>query len=581
MILLSTSVSAATITVRTDREPVALGETFRIMFTVNGKQDGEPDFSPLNTDFQLLGTSQSSTFSMVNGTTSRSKTYSLTVTANRKGKITIPSIHFGKDASQTHPITVTEAKPAQPGPSPGQPRGASEASAAQLFMTAEVDTSNAYVQQQVILKLKVYRRIEWADANLSDPEFDGGEALIQQLGQEKSYQTTVNGKRYAVTELRYAVFPQQSGQLTIQPFRLTAKVATGKQQRRSPFGGFNDPFFDDFFTRPSYAVTSTSSKPIKLDIKATPAGFKGRHWLPAKSIQLQETWSGDIAKLEAGEPVTRTIALIADGLGTGQLPEIKLASQPGLKNYPDQPVTQEQATDSGLLSTVTQKVAIIPSHGGQFNIASIEVPWWNTTTDKMEIARIPSNKLTVSGAAPISAPAPPMATDDSPAVLPGEPAAQSVSTEPQGPIPYRWLIITSAVFLLLWLITLFAWLRARNKTAETPRQDVKDSTGMKRRQALKQIQAACARHDAAATRDALVAWSRTVWADAPPANLDEIAQQVDPDLAREISRLARSLYSQEESDWNAQSILEHIKKFRPGDANASQADSEGLEPLYR
>lgn len=578
--ILSIPALAADITVRTDRDPVAQGETFRIIFTVDGSQDDEPDFSPLNQDFQLLGTSQSSSFSIINGSMSRSKTYTLTVAPNRKGRLTIPSINFGKDRSPVRQITITDAGQSSSGSS--QSPGAPTTSSKQLFMIAEVDSKNPYVQEQVILTLKIYRRIEWINPSLSDPKFEGVEAAIQSLGKEKNYEAEYKGRRYAVIELRYAIFPQQSGELTIQPFNLKAKIPTGTTQRRSPSRSFNDSFFNDFFSRSrqTYAIKSTSSKAIKLDVKAIPAGFKGQHWLPAKKIQLQETWSSDVTKLVAGEPVTRTIALIADGLGASQLPEIKSADQKGLRAYPDQPVAQEQATGSGLLSTVTQKIALIPSHGGRFTIPAIEIPWWNTTADKMELAKISAQTLVAAGSIPSAiANTPNIATN----VLP--PGANiditQASQSDQQTIPYQWLLIASSMLLFLWLATTAAWLSNRRKMPAAKSDNPEETIKASLRQALKALKNACQSKQPETTRDALIRWGKAAWPEQLPNSLEEIATRVSPTLATEINNLSRVLYSSEQPNWDADIILEFVKKFNAAAQNTIRDKHSDLEPLYR
>lgn len=581
--VLSIPALAADITVRTDRDPVAQGETFRIIFTVDGSQDDEPDFSPLNQDFQLLGTSQSSSFSIINGSMSRSKTYTLTVAPNRKGKLTIPSINFGKDKSPVGQITITDA--GQSGSGSSQSPDVPTTSSKQLFMIAEVDSKNPYVQEQVILTLKIYRRIEWTNPSLSDPKFEGVEAVIQSLGKEKNYEAEYKGQRYAVIELRYAIFPQQSGELTIQPFNLKAKIPTGTTQRRSPSRSFNDSFFDDFFSRSrqTYAIKSTNSKAIKLDVKAIPASFKGQHWLPAKKIQLQETWSSDVTKLVAGEPVTRTIALIADGLGASQLPEIKSADQKGLRSYPDQPVAQEQATGSGLLSTVTQKIALIPSHDGQFTIPAIEIPWWNTTADKMELAKIPAQTLIAIGSVPSAiANTQNIATNVLPPGADTETAQTPPTSQPnQQTIPYQWLLIASGILLFLWLATTAAWLSNRRKMPAAKADNPEETIKVSLRRALKALKNACQSKQPETTRDALIRWGKAAWPKQPPNSLEEIATRVSPTLATEINNLSRALYSSEQANWNAGIILEFVKKFNTAAQNTTRDKHSDLEPLYR
>jgi len=128
---------AATVTVTTDRDTVVLNEAFQLVFTVQGEQTGEPDFSPLNQDFQLLGTSSSSQISMINGNTTQSKTYTLRLAPRHAGDLAIPPIIFGNDQSAPNRMQVTENKTAVP-----DAPGAEDV----LKITAGVDVANPSVQ---------------------------------------------------------------------------------------------------------------------------------------------------------------------------------------------------------------------------------------------------------------------------------------------------------------------------------------------------------------------------------------------------------------------------------------------------
>ncbi len=549
-------------------------------FKVDGEQDGEPDFSPLNKDFQLMGTSQSSSYSIINGQMNSSKTYTLTVAALNKGKVEIPPINFGKDKSPAATITVNEIgyRPRSSGSDPqaATPNGTQTQNDSKLFfITAETDTKNPYVQEQMILTIKVYRRLRWADASLSDPSFEGVETMFQPLGKEKNYETEKDGIRYAVTELRYALFPQESGQLTLKPFVLRAKVASGKKRRRSP-GGFNDPFFDDLFSQQTYVTKVARSKAIDINVKPIPAAFTGKQWIIAKDLQLQENWSEDISQLKAGEPVTRTLALIGDGVGAGQLPEIKINDHSQIKSYPDQPVTKEQASAQGLLSTRTQKFALIPSNGGKFKLPIVEIPWWNSQTDTMEIARLPQRTLIAEG---ITTTALSPVTQQPTPVLP-----QDASTTSDLPfsLPANsnlWLLGLSGALLILWLITLIAWLRARNNSSPKEEQtEEKETISLKT--AIDSLNRACNKQQGTQVRDALLEWANAVWTDNTPRSLEAIAQRVDNDFAEELNKLSSHLYGNPDTQWNADQILQYAKQIKPMGKTAS-SNNDGLEPLYR
>ncbi len=580
LISLSSCLWAASIEVRKDREPVSLDETFQLNFILRGEQDGEPDFAPLNADFELLGSSESSSFSMINGSVSKSKTYSLTVSAKKQGTLTIPAISFGKDSSRPDSITVRN---------PEAPSGSAAQAGVEpmIFMTTDVDAKTPYVQQQMVLTLKIYSRQQWADAQVSEPEISGVETLVQRLGKGKTYETRHRGKAYAVTELRYTLLPQESGRLDIKPFRLTAKIATGKKRDRGFGNPFNDPFFGGMMSRQSYRNKVVSSDPLTLEVKPIPKAFNGQHWLVAEDIQLHENWSADIKQLQAGEPVTRTIVIIGDGLSANQFPNISMPEIKGLRNYPDQPVSKDQQTGRGLLGTRTQKFALIPSAAGEFELPAVEIPWWNSRTDSMDLARLPASMLQVEGvAAPVqprdaTVSKPPgtateSATDEDPV------AALQVADRQQARVN-RWLLIGLAGFAVLWLVTLVAWLRARRRSI--PGVSVADETGTRSSKqlpaALKELRDSCQSKQAGRVKDALLDWAQIIWSKQPPANLQSLAQRVSPALANELTPLIRQLYANGEASWDASVIAREAALIKPQADNQQAAKQLPLQPLYR
>ena len=100
---------AVTITVKTDRNPAVLQESFQLVFEAAGSVDDDPDFSPLEKDFQVLSTSTSTSMSIVNTKITRTKQWRLTVLPLNTGNLVIPAISFGKDNSPQTPLTVTQA----------------------------------------------------------------------------------------------------------------------------------------------------------------------------------------------------------------------------------------------------------------------------------------------------------------------------------------------------------------------------------------------------------------------------------------------------------------------------------------
>ena len=572
---------AAQITVRTDRNPVPLDESFQIVFDVQGEASGNPDFSVLEKDFRVLGTSRSLRTTFVNGKMQRTNEYLVSAMARRAGRLTIPPVSFGSDTSPAITIQVLPASTA----------AAAKAGKADVFVEATVDSEAPYVQQQVLLSVRIYHRIQWREASLSEPEFRGGEVLVEKLGEDRNFQATRNGAKWNVIERRYALFPQSSGRIEMDPLVLTLRVPSGerKARNRSPFG---DPFFDDFFSRQTYTRKVVRSGGITLQVRPVPASFSGRHWLPARQVKLEESWSAPLDALKTGEPVTRTLTLIADGVSLGQMPELSMPELPGLRIYPDEPQTREEATADGVRSITTRKFAIIPVQAGELRIPEVKLKWWDVNSDSEQVAKLPAHRLTATGAAVVPQPNPPVqpgARATPPSA--GQPSQGQAQALPSVSLPVvgqpgagieRWLLLGNVLFATLWLITLVAWLRARRQgRAEAAGVEEAPAAEKLREQPLwKALHEAAERKDAQKMREALLALAPLLWPQEPPRSLEGMARRVDAPLEEQLNRLSRRLYGDGGEDWDGTVIEAELRKLRRSRKAGPEEGPRALRPLY-
>ncbi|PPD34482.1 MAG: hypothetical protein CTY19_04450 [Methylomonas sp.] len=541
--LLILPAQAAPIQASVNRNPVNLNESLQITFSASETPDGNPDFTPLKENFQILNQQRSSNMSWINGKASHNEQWIVNVIPKQAGELLIPPIAFGNDSSQPLTLKVNQAPPVQPN------------SNAEVFLDVQASPENPYVQSQVLYTLKLYRRVQITQASLNEPEIK--DAVVEKLGEDNTYSTQVNGEDYWVTERKYAIFPQQSGLFTIAPLTLTAEVVS--EQR---------PQFNGFFNRQITETRRVSSKAITLSVQAPPASFTDPAWLSAESLQLNETWSSNDLKTKVGEPLTRTITLIAKGSTVGQLPELsKPLNMDGIKTYPDQPVLYEDKQSDGLIAHREEKIAYIPSQPGQYTLPAVNISWFNTQTQQIETAQLPAVTLQT-----LEATAQP-ATN--PAQQPQTPVAPTLSSQPTNSEPlvfWQWL---SAALALGWLSHV-AWLyrSARNKPAaaeavEHPTQQAAD---------MKALKSACLQNQAQAAKQALLLWGRQQFAE---DNLTAIAGQCPEPLRTEILLLNQALYSAALPDWNGNALWEAFIQCKPGKTKAANAAEEVLEPLYR
>ncbi|MDH5472063.1 MAG: BatD family protein [Gammaproteobacteria bacterium] len=540
---------AASITAQADRNPVHINESFNLIFEASGSVDDEPDFSVLKSNFSVLNQSQSSSISIINGAYSKTTRWTLLLMPKQAGVFTIPSIAFGKDTSPQLRMTI---KPEQP---------SSNGQTGDLFMELDVSTRKTWVQGQIILTVRLLSATNISQFGISKLETNSIDLVTENLGEDKRYQTTRNNTPYLVFERKLAIFPQQTGTLRIEPFLGEVEVSTG-----------SNSYFDPF--RRQTKIKRARSEAIEIEIAGIPKSFTGKTWLPASELKLVEEWSDDPASFKVGEPITRTLSLLANGLTSSQLPELTLPAVNGLKQYPDQPLLKDNKQGDGIIGIRQEKVAVIPAQSGPFILPAIEIPWWNTTTGKMEIARIANKTIVVAANASTQATAPTISTKPDPAMdkLPLSPVV--TQTQDSASL-WFWL---SLIFATGWLSTaLLWWLSGKTKKAPAT-NDTNMTTSIK--QAEKSLNKSCQNNDARACKQALLKWGKLIY-NKPLTNLGDLAQLAGEPLASRINTLNAALYSQSPSSWTAQDMMQIIRQIQTDKLQKKPVPKNTLEPMYK
>ncbi len=536
---------AADIKVKIDRNPVDIQESFQIIFTANESPDDDPDFSSLNKDFEILNQAEQQSTQIINWKRTKSIQWVLTVMAKRTGNLIVPAIHFGKDSSRVTAVIVKEAQ--------SQTNANSNED---LFLQASVDNDTPYIQEQVSYTLKIFSKINVVQAQLVPLELS--DAVTVNLSKQEKYIEEYNGESYEVTEIKYLIFPQKSGSMTIAPLTLTAGIVLASQRR-------NNSFFSQQRTRNK----RFDSNSIHLNVQAKPANQASSVWLPAEQVEIAEKWSIDPQNITLGEPVTRTVRLLVKGVTVSALPELhkqKLAKQ--IKGYPDQPILKETLQGNALIATREEKIALIASEVGTYTLPAIEIPWWNTLTETQEMAVIPEKQFIVV-AGELS-----NIVDIQPAIAVQNPD-EEVITEKVVAQPENKLWFALALFFgSAWLLTLLYLIATRkaNKKIAKPQKIEQKSSG-----SIKLLKQACADNDRDKAKQALLAWGRE---HCQKNNLAAIAKECDSALSKEIQGLNMALYSKANSSWQGEALWQAFQKNEQLKFASKQTD-DGLPPLFK
>lgn len=372
-LLLAPSLLAQQGTVRSELSASTITRDESVILTVTAVGvEGEPDTSALEKDFDIVGRSSSRQFTSVADGNNQPTVLSivkwtLELLPRDVGVFTIPAVTVGGVSSQLLSLTVNEI-----------PAGARR----DVFVEASVDSRTPWVQSQVLMTVRVFQAIEIVEGGLSDPS--GSDLQVQRIGKDSQSMEVRDGREFRVTERRFALFPQKSGTVTIDPIVLSVAVPT---QANASLGFFS----------PTRKLTRRSD-PITLEVKARPDSGAA-WWLPASAVQIDSNWADDVGKAVVDQPLTRTIVLRAGGVLDSQLPDIEIPAIEGVSLYAEEPVRAMGMNERGLVAEQTVKWALIPQREGELVLPPLSIEWFNTDTGKTEHAVLPEERIQVARSA--------------------------------------------------------------------------------------------------------------------------------------------------------------------------------------
>lgn len=541
LLLLLPVVAQATQVIATlDRNNVELGQTVTLNVRVQGGDSGisMPDLQALNQDFDVLGTSQNTSVSVVNGSATSSLTFGIALRPKHVGALIVPALSVAGAQTTPQPVQV----------SPPDPSAAS--SGRDVFMEAVVDPQHAYVGQQLSYVVRLYYAVSISNGALNEPAVDGME--VSRVGKDVNFDAERAGRQYHVLERRYALTPQHAGHI-----ELPAANFEGEAIDR------NDP--DSFFG--SSTPVSASAAPVSVDVKAPPADWGKSTWLPARELSLTlDGLPGAKDQVRVGQPLNLTMSLQATGLPFEALPELNLPPLEGAKAYPDKAVNATRQDGQWLLGKRQQSFAIVPERAGTLTIPATTLKWWNVKTDRLETATIDSHRVTVLPAigSSVQPPVPAAATSA------GDVAQAMASGVP----PWRWIALGS---LGLWLLSMLAWWLWRRSSA--PPAQPAASKRASAAQCQSAFLVAAAGNDSAAQARTLLAWART---ERPTIHhLGALSDALgDPSQHEAIDTLQRHRYASVTTHDAAGSLATAFKRgfvWRAAEPGQEEAD---LPPLY-
>lgn len=504
----------AHLSMEVENKEITRDEAFHLVLKTDKSTNKRPDFSPLEKDFIVAGTEQSSQYTIINGKTLTSTEWILLLLPKHAGKLTIPSIQLGQE--KTNPVTVSvgETKPHH-APLASHPGHA-------VMMKTEASNEHPYVHQEVIYTVKIYHRERLIDASYQPSTPKDG--LMIPLGNGRRYQTFENGEMYIVDEQKYAFFPDKSGKMEIESPEFRAVVYHDIPEQ-----------------------ISLKAKPVLLNIKKIPKSVTADNWIPAKNLTLREIDDGDTSRLTEGQTFTRTFVLTAEDLPAALLPPPPLESTDKIAVYAEPSQEKNSLKNETLTGKKTIKVTYLFNQAGDIVLPEIRYPWFNTVTGKEEIATVKERVLTVLPSRVV--------TKQNLNHSSSKEAKVIFEADETSYFTLPWILVF--LFAIAWSFTLWMLYRTKRKPKVFKPTELKKTSTIS-------LKKACEINDPKAAKEALFEWAKKEWPGDTFLTLDEISQKTEHQLKEAISNLTKTLYdSSKENHWDGKAFWNAISSFQP------------------
>ncbi|MEO0459250.1 MAG: BatD family protein [Myxococcota bacterium] len=420
---------------RLDRSQATLEDVIQLTILVENLPAGEPEL-PNIPGFSIRRGGVSRSTRVLNRQRRETVGFSYVLSPRRTGTLEIPAITVRAQGKsyRTKPLTIEITKVDTQGIRP-------------FFAAASVSDANPFRSQQIVYTLQLYGELLSLSCDrLSLPKFD--RFIVEDLGEERRYETVRDGRRFRVVEIRKSLYPLEPGEFELPAARLSCNVtypATG----RNPI--------DRFYGRSRTEQKQLRTEPISVrvrDLPPAPSDFSNVVGRVAINTSIDE------AELITGNSATQTIFITSNGNLRGFTPPVPEID--GVKIYDDQSKLMLNDRGNEIETSLRMNRAFVPLRSGKLDVPGFSFSYFDPQSERYRTASSPSVRLKVRAnpdepqlKAERSAPAPLEEKTKS-----ADPLSPPRSDSLRGaPTPSPWLVPTMAIALPLAALGLLTFRR--------------------------------------------------------------------------------------------------------------------------
>lgn len=339
---------------------------------------------------QLLGQSQSSQVSIVNGRQTREVTLSFELRAVEVGKYEIPAVKIlaRQGKFSTAPVDLEVLPP------PAREEG-EEKDAGPLFLDVALSPKAVYMGEPISLWSRVYLKEGYRHARPpqgQEGRFEGFRVDQQEVDNKSGRWVTRPQGRFTEFDVdRKILVPLQEGEFTLLPGGAHVNVMRESDQFR------RRAFMSSFFDPPSQQVRLEADgqvvKVFPIPRKGRPADYRG---LVGRKLELSARI--DETEVKVGTPVHLTLELEGRADLRG-LKEIPLDFPPGVTVFETKGSCEIEWTPEGARSRAVFESVLVPNRPGRIQLPDISLSYFDAEKGVFARLQKPGISLQAQGQA--------------------------------------------------------------------------------------------------------------------------------------------------------------------------------------
>lgn len=362
---------------------LGLNERLRVSFEMN--KDGDLFEPPAFSDFEvLMGPSQSTSSSWINGKRSFSRSYTYVLKPKKQGTLSIKpayiTIEGERYATEEKRVEVTAAVA-----NPNAPKTAQDVANESLYLVASISKPSPYENEAVLVTYTLYFSPQVYINNfvpVDNPSYNNFWSQDIPINEYQTRKTTYKNELFNAVDLKQVVlYPQKSGELPIEPFSLElyVQIPTGRRD-----------FFGDPIMRSATKVVSAGSS--VLNVKALPSVDRPENFSGAVGSFNFET-TANKTTLDANESLQIEVKVSGAGnLKLLKLPELNLPSS--LEQYEPEFNDEVTVSAAGMKGAVSQTYTVVPRYVGNYPVNTLSFTYFDP--EKERYVSLSSAPLSIS-----------------------------------------------------------------------------------------------------------------------------------------------------------------------------------------